>query len=81
MSGLGIPDILMNIISYNGFFKYLISTVILPFCSDLVPYYLSLVFGVFETEEGAIDNIPMSVKSQIHADNLHQEENILTCKA
>ena len=53
----------------------------MTFRSALVPYYLSKGFVVFESEEGDIDNIPMSVKIQIHADNLHQENSLLTCKA
>ena len=46
---------------------------ILTFRSALVPYYLTKVFVIVETEEGDVDNTPMSVKIQIRADNLLQE--------
>ena len=49
-SGLGIPDILMNIISCHGFSKSSIITVIFTCRSSLVPYYLSKVFSVVETK-------------------------------
>ena len=44
LSGLVIPDILINIMSCNGLSKYSISTVILTYCSSLVPYYISKGF-------------------------------------
>ena len=59
--------------SCYGFDKYSISTMILTFRSALVPYYLTKVFVIVETEEGDVDNTPMSVKIQIRADNLLQE--------
>ena len=63
-SGLGIPDIFMNIMSCHEFSKSSISTVILKCCSALAPYHLSKGFVIFEAEEGGIDNIPMSVKNK-----------------
>ena len=62
LSGFVIPDILMNILSCHGISKYSISTGILTCCSALVIYYLSKLFIILETEEGALDNIVMSVK-------------------
>ena len=41
MSGLGVPEILMNIVSCHGYVKSSISTVILKCCNTLVPYYIS----------------------------------------
>ena len=60
--GLGIPEILMNIISYHGFYKYSILTVILKFHNALVPYDLSKGFLIVETEVGGVNNIPITVK-------------------
>ena len=81
LSGLGIPEILMNIMSYYGFAISSISIVILKCCSALVPCYRSKVFSVFETKEGGIYNILTSVKNKINADNLHPEESLITSKA
>ena len=47
----------MNIISCHGFAEYLISTVILACHSDLVPYYLSKVFGIVKTEVVGVDKL------------------------
>ena len=67
--------------SYHEFSKSSISTVILTFRSTLVPYYLSKLFVVVETEEGGAYNIPMNVKMKIYTNNLHQDDSLLTCKA
>ena len=61
-SGLGIPDIFMNIMSCHGFVKYSISTVILTCFNAIVPHYLSEGFFIFETEMGFVDNITIIAK-------------------
>ena len=67
--------------SRHGFSKSSISTFIFTYLSALVQYYISKGFKQFETEEGGIDNIPISVKIQINVDNLHPKEIILRRKA
>ena len=67
LSGLGIPDILMNIMSFHGFAKSSILTVILTCRNALVPYYFSKGFFIVETEVGGVDNITISLKEQIDA--------------
>ena len=81
MSGLGIPDILMNIMSCRGFVKYLLSTVILACCNALVPYHISKGFVIVETEVGGVDNIPIIMKKQNNATHLREEEILIICKA
>ena len=71
----------MDIMSCHGLSKYSISTVILTCRSALVTYYISKVFVIVEIKEGGLDNIAMSTKNQINADNLPLEDSILTCKA
>ena len=44
VSGIGISEILMNIISCHGFVNNTKSAVILSFCSKLVDYYLQKCF-------------------------------------
>ena len=80
VSGLGIPDVLMNIMSCHGFLQPSISKVILTCGSALVPYYPSKGFVIVETKEGVKYNIKMSVKDKINADNLHPKDSLLTCK-
>ena len=64
LSGLVILDILMNTVSCNGFSKYSKSAVILTCLTDLVPYYISKVFVIVETEVDGVHNIPMSIKNK-----------------
>ena len=80
VSALVIPDVLMNITPYHGFYKYPISTVILSCLIDLVPYYLSEGIYIVETEEGGLDNIPIIMKNQTNAVNLNNGDSILTRK-
>ena len=81
LSGMRIPEIVMNIMSCHVFSKYPISTVILSYDSSLVQYYLNEIFFIAETEEGGPYNTPITVKDQINAVNLHKEDNLLTYKA
>ena len=71
----------MNIILCHGFTKSSISTVIFTCRSVLVPYYLSRVFVIVETEEGGIYNIHTSVKIQTRSEYLHKFDSLLTLKA
>ena len=62
MSGLGTPDIMMNIMSCHGIVKSSISTVIFTCCNSLVACYLSKGFLIIETEAGGVDIILIFVK-------------------
>ena len=46
--GIGIPDLLMNLLSYHGFMKNINSSVILLCPSQMLKYYFSkgFVFGI-----------------------------------
>ena len=68
----------MIIMSCHGFAKSSILSVILTRRNDLVPYYLSKVFVIFETEVCEVDNISIIVKEKINAAHSHQREIILT---
>ena len=67
LSGLIIPETIMNIMSCHGFSKPTISTVIITCLSVLVPYYLSELFFIVEKEEGIFENIPEKVLNKINA--------------
>ena len=81
LSELGIPDILMNIISCHGFSKSSISTSILKCRSALVPCYPPFKNVIVGEKKGDLDNIPISMKYQPNGDNLHPEDSLLTCRA
>ena len=71
--GLGITEILMNIISCHGLSILTISKVILTFRSALVPYYSSKDFFIVEKLEGKCESIPERALKQINASPLHAE--------
>ena len=79
-SGLDIPEILINIMSYHIFYKVTTSTVILSCCSDPVPYYLSKGFIIVEKVE------VFCKYTRTHSQSnqcflLHDEYSPLVCKA
>ena len=66
MSGLVIPEILINIMPCHGFSEVTTATVIITCCSALVPYYLSKGFISVGKVEGVFVNIPeQSSKSML----------------
>ena len=67
MSGLGIPEIMMNIMSCHGLSISTIRIVIIVCCSVVVPYYFSKGFLIVEKVEGKFENIPEQVLKQTNA--------------
>ena len=67
ISGIGIPGLLMNIISCHGFVNVNKSTVILSCHRKLVDYYLSGVFVILEKYSSAFSYVPLRVKQIINA--------------
>ena len=63
ISGTGIPEILLNIVSCYGFFQQDIPTVILTCRIKLVPYYLSKGFVVPAKFSQALNNVPDKVQT------------------
>ena len=48
----------------------------MPQCPSYM--FFSEVFFIVETKDGGIYNIPMILKNQIYADNLHPDDSLLT---
>ena len=62
LSGLGINEILMNIMSYHSLAKSTTLRVIFACLTALVPYYISKGSIIIETEVSGVDDIPRNVK-------------------
>ena len=62
ISGIGIPELLMNIMSYYRFVKNKKSTVILSCCRKLVDHNLSKVFVIIENDSSNFSDVPLCVK-------------------
>ena len=76
LSRMGIPDILMSIMSCHGFSKK--STFFFTCRSALVHCYISKGLIIVETEEVNLDHVPIRVKNQINSVNLHDEDSLFT---
>ena len=70
-SGLGIPEIMMNIMSCDDFSELTTSTVIFTCRSDFMIYYLSKVFIIVDKVYRVYINISDPVFRQINDFPLH----------
>ena len=69
--GIGIPELLINLVSCHGFMRELNSTVVLNFRSHLVNNYLVKLFFIIEKDYKQLSILPNDVRLIIHViDNL-----------
>ena len=62
VSGIGIPEILMNTILCHGFVNNTKSAVILSRSSKLVDYFLQKYFAIHKNNSNTLKNVPLRVK-------------------
>ena len=67
--GIGIPELLLNLVSCHGFMKKPNSTVILNFQTRLINNYLSKGFSIIEHNKNQLSLIPNDVKFIINLIN------------
>ena len=67
--GIGIPEVLMNLISCHGFTKQTNSTVILAYRYCLVNYYLEKGYVILEHNSKHLSSVPNDVKLRVHVIN------------
>ena len=77
--GIGIPDVLMNLISCHGFIKDTNSTVVILYRTPLVEYYLAKVFVILEHNSTELSIVPNEVKQIMHAIDMHDSEYVMSC--
>lgn len=77
--GIGIPEVLMNIMSCCGFSKKENKIVILMFRIKLVSYYLSKGFLIIDPKSDALDNVPLKFKQQIHTIDKYGTDSSIPC--
>ena len=77
--GIGIPDLLMNLISCHIFLKNINYVVILRFPKRIFEYYLSKVFTILECNENNLAKLPNYVKDRIHAEEKYHSDKFMTC--
>ena len=66
--GMGIPDLLMNLMSCHGFLKNVNSIVILKYPKRILEYYFSKGFAILECNVNNLAKLPNELKQRIHAE-------------
>ena len=77
--GIGIPKVLINLITCHGLMKKPNSTVILVCQYVLVNYYLAKVFVILEHKSKQWSSVPNDVKLIIHAINKQNTYYVMAC--
>ena len=77
--GIGIPEVLMNLISCHGFMKELNSTVIILCRTRLVEYYLEKEFVILEYNSENLSSVSNEEKQRIYAINMHKTDFVMAC--
>ena len=74
---VGIPEFLMNLISFHGFTKDTNSTVILLCHTWFVEYYLAEGLFIIEQKSEKLSIVPNELKQIIHALDMHDSEYVM----
>ena len=76
--GIGIPDLLMNLMSCHGFLKNVNYVVILNFPKRMLEYYFSKGFTILEWNDNNLEKLPNDVKQRIHAEKTDNWDKFMT---
>ena len=66
--GIGIPDLLLNLLSCHVFLNNNESVVILKFPNRMSEYYFNKGFVIFECDEEHLKKLPSEVKDRVGAE-------------
>ena len=77
--GIGIPDLLMNLMYYRGFLKNINSVVILKCPKRILEYYFSKLFTLFECNTNNLAKLSNEVKEIINAEDIDNSDKVMTC--
>ena len=75
--GIGTPDLLMNLMSYQGFFKNKYPVVILKFHKRMFEYYFSKGFTYFDCNVTNLSKLPSELKQRIHAEDTDNSDKVI----
>ena len=79
LSVIGIPEVLLKIVSCLVYVQENNHTVILTCRSKLVSYYLSKGFLILEKYSPEMNNVTIRVKQCICAVDIHKNSSLITC--
>ena len=66
--GIGVPYLLMNLMSCHGFLKNINYVVILKFSKRMLEYYFSKGFNILKCNVNNLAKLPNEVKEIIHSE-------------
>ena len=66
--GFGIPDMLMNLLSCQGYLKNNDSVFILKYPNRMFEYYFNKGFVIFDCDENTLKILPYEVKDRVGAE-------------
>ena len=77
--GIGIPNLLMNLMFCHCFLKNKDSVVILKFPKKMFEYYLSKIFIHFDCNKRNLEKLPSDVKDRIYAEVTDNSDKVMIC--
>ena len=77
--GFEIPDILLNLLSCDGFSKNNDSAVILKFPNRIFEYYFNKGFIIFDLDENNLERLQSEVKNRVGAEVIDNSDKRMIC--
>ena len=77
--GIGIPDLLLNLLSCHGFSKNSESVVMLKFPHRMPEYYFNKGFFIFDCDEVTLKRLPSQVKDRVGAEVAVNSDLVMLC--
>ena len=77
--GIGIPEVLMNLVSCHGFVEKPNLTSILNLRSRLVDYYLAKIIVIIQHNSNKLSSVPNDVKLRIHVIDKQKTYFVMAC--
>ena len=77
--GIGIPDLLMDLISCHVFLNNKDTVVILKFPKRMFEHYFSKGFTYFDCTKINLEKLPSEVKDRIYAEKTYNSDKVMIC--
>ena len=75
--GIGIPDLLMNLISCHGSLKNMNYVVILKFPKSMLEYYFSTWFTILECNKNNLAKLLNDAKQITHSEEIYNSDKLI----
>ena len=78
--GIGIPDLLMNLLLCNYFLKNIKSIAILKYPKRMLEYYFLKGFGILECNFNNLAKLLKGLQQKNHSEEIDNSDYVMTCK-